>query len=115
MNGKHGKIGYICIGALAALLALLAVASYAAGAAYEAASEPEAAQEGAKDTRTYTLRDDGGTLSVFPERPERSDIPELKTEIETSGLREYDKSLLQSGIEVTGYEKLIGLLEDFSN
>ncbi|MDR1329943.1 MAG: hypothetical protein LBK23_10120 [Oscillospiraceae bacterium] len=112
MNGKRGKIGYICIGALAALLALLAVASYAAGAAYEAATEPEAAQEGVKDTRTYTLRDDGGTLSVFPEHP---DVPELKTEIETSGLREYDKNMLQSGIEVTGYEKLVGLLEDFSN
>ncbi|MDR2420793.1 MAG: hypothetical protein LBD49_01630 [Oscillospiraceae bacterium] len=93
-----GKKGYICALALAAALALLALASYAAYAGGAAAP--------------YVLREAGGRIKAFAGSPGE---PEIETDIEISGLREYDKQLLRRGIEVEGYENVAGLLEDFSN
>ncbi|MDR0445472.1 MAG: hypothetical protein LBH17_00295 [Oscillospiraceae bacterium] len=108
MNSKNGKVGFICVGALAALLAILALVSYAVGAAYEV----EKPGETPEDARLYVVRDIGGRVTAFSAD---ADIPAIETEIETSGLREYDRVLLRQGIEVTGYRELVGLLEDFSN
>lgn len=101
------KVFVFSVGALAVAFAGLAVTVYALGAQPAAIDEPvqTAAQQ-------YVLRSESGKITVFSGN---SELPEIETGIDTSHLREYDRQLLEQGIEIEGYEKMIGLLEDFSN
>ncbi len=94
------------VGALAVAFAGLAVTVYALGA------QTDGIMPAAAATREYTVRAENGKITVFPEN---TGLPEIETEIDTSGLREYDRQLLEHGIEVEGYRNMISLLEDFSN
>jgi len=60
----------------------------------------------------YTVRAENGRITVYPGDKTQ---PELYADIDLSRLREYDRALLEQGIEIDGYEGVIGLLEDFSN
>jgi hypothetical protein len=60
----------------------------------------------------YTLREYRGKIAVFSGA--FSAIPAIETDIDVAGLREYDRELLERGIEVDAYEGVLRLLEDFS-
>ncbi|MDR0839499.1 MAG: hypothetical protein LBN99_07685 [Oscillospiraceae bacterium] len=105
------KTVLLCAAAALILSGAAALAVYTA-----AAPEPQAAPATelpeVAPPRKYTLRATDGRVTVYVNGDE---IPEIVTGIDASGLREYDRALLERGIEVTGYENLLGLIEDFSN
>lgn len=99
------KVFLLIIGALAIAFAGFAVTVSALENA-QTVSRSEA------EAPAYTVRAENGKVTVYSGNP---DAPEIETAIDTSNLREYDKQLLEKGIEVDGYEKMLSLLEDFSN
>ncbi|MDR1217800.1 MAG: BofC C-terminal domain-containing protein [Oscillospiraceae bacterium] len=58
----------------------------------------------------YIIKADEGKVAVF--MPPGTD-PVIVTEIDVSTLRAHDRKLLENGIEIESYEKLIQSLEDF--
>lgn len=77
----------------------------------ERAAEPTIVQGIVYEEPLFILRAQDGKVVVF--RSDEQETLFLKTDIHVSGLREYDKKLLQNGIQVNSYEEVIGLLEDF--
>ena len=67
-----------------------------------ASPEPEA---------VYWVRAQDGLIQVF--LPNSPDLPALVTDISVARLRRYDQDMLCDGIEVTGHENLLHLLESF--
>lgn len=101
----------LCAAAIAFTAGTAAVITRATRSVPAAAIMGEQTTQSA-DTRQYILREHNGRLAVFlAGRAE----PLLQTDMTTHNLRHYDRELLLRGIEVTGYENLLGLLEDFSN
>lgn len=92
--------------ACAAAIALITGLAAAAASAAELQAELAAATE----TEVFTVRSVDGRLAVESD----AQAPRI-TQIDASALREYDRELLENGIEVAGYENLLSLLEDFSN
>ena len=95
----------LSIGALAVIFAGFAITVRVLGAQPDTATPPTAYTQ-------YVVRTESGKVTVFPSG---SGLPEIETDIDTANLREYDRQLLDHGIEVEGYENMICLLEDFSN
>lgn len=60
----------------------------------------------------YVLRSYEGCICVFESG---EDNPVIRTDITLEALRETDQALLESGITVDSYEKLIRILEDFDS
>ena len=101
---KRRKV-LIITGAVAAAFAGLAITVVALGTK-PAVSDPVIS------SAQYLVRAESGKVTVFKKN---SELPVFNTEIDTSGLREYDRRLLEQGIEIEGYDNMVGLLEDFSN
>ena len=105
MNFIKRKVFLLSTGAAAIVAAGFAITVRALGA------QPDSAVS-QHDASQYVVRAESGKVTVFPNS---SGLPEIETDIDTATLREYDRALLERGIEVEGYENMIGLLEDFSN
>ena len=102
---KKRKVLIVSAGAAAVAFAGLAITVHALGA------RPPAAGPAAPPSQ-YIVRAEHGRVAVYPEG---SGLPEFDAGIDFSGLREYDRKLLERGIVIEGHENMIGLLEDFSN
>ena len=80
----------------------------------EVEEQPEIRQETAAmeeidDEPPYTLTEESGSIViVYKGETYGTDIP-------TSGLRQYDRDLLKSGIKAETYEELLMLLEDLNS
>lgn len=62
----------------------------------------------------YVLKDYNGLVGVFYKETE-SEGPIMQTEIDVNGLRAVDRELVEKGIEVSSYEAVLKLIEDFSS
>ena len=102
---KKRKVLIISTAAVAVAFAGLAITVHALG------TRPTAAEPAASPPQ-YIVRAERGRVSVYPEG---SALPEFDAGIDFSGLREYDRKLLERGIVIEGHENMIALLEDFSN
>ncbi len=75
-------------------------------------SAVDAAGGSGANNQIYILKDTEGLIAVFT--PENMEVPVITSEIKTESLRATDKSRLQRGITVLGYDNVLKLLEDFS-
>ena len=99
------------------LFGAIAAAAIAAGAltgsvlgTFDGAAPLQRKQEpAAREAFTLKVRD--GKIAVFMGGDMES--PAAETDIPVSGLREYDRGLLEEGIEAGSYEEVLALLEDF--
>ena len=102
---KNRKVLLFATGAAAVIFAGVAITISAVGTQSSGAAVLETPSK-------YIVREESGRVAVFSGDSER---PEIYTDINTSRLREYDRALLENGIEIEGYDSVIGILEDFSN
>lgn len=93
---------------LALIMASLTAASFKTG---EAPDTNSAAAERADGG--FVIMEHGGRIAVFASSD--LDIPLTVTNIRVSSLRESDRLLLSSGLEVTDEAELAQLLEDFGS
>ena len=89
----------LCIAAVALITGSAALATSAAETELPADAD-----------RAYVVRAVNGRLTI-----DSSSEASFVADIDVSALRKYDRELLAQGIEVTGRENLLSLLEDFSN
>ena len=97
--------------------ATIALITGATAFAVSVADSPQTLGSTAAES-VYTLRSVDGLLAVESDSTLAADANGrlgVDMSIEVSGLRRYDRELLELGIEVTGYDNLLSLLEDFSN
>lgn len=93
--------------AVAIFMALSCSAGAAAVSMQEIAKEQESTLN---KTMLYTFMDYQGKICIF----QHGELV-LDTGINTDGLRNRDRQLLEAGIETYSYEDILSLLEDFSS
>ena len=59
----------------------------------------------------YIIRSHNGKIALFTN--DFTTTPTVETDIDVNMLRAYDRQLLERGIEVSTYEEVLRLLEDF--
>ena len=114
-----GRTELIMMKRTAAILCAAALAMITGATAFAfSVAESSGTLGRSKDESVFTLRSVDGKLAVESNGPlviDGAGRLSIDCAIEVSGLRRYDRELLERGIEVTGYENLLSLLEDFSN
>jgi len=107
MTKKTLKAGILALSAFVALLACVYTASEMSGQGAEDAPPQSVAEE--QGGGKYLVQTYNGKITLF------SDGAVIETDIDVSGLRAYDRQLLENGIEAYTYEEVLQLLEDFSS
>jgi hypothetical protein len=102
-------------GALTALAVGLSVALVLASPLLGMIGAPRASEDAGVFARGdgdsgYIIKADGGKVAVFMPP---GDDPVIVTGIDVSTLRAHDRALLENGIAIDSYEKLVQSLEDF--
>ena len=107
MTKKTIKAGILVLTASTALLACAYTVNTVSGESVEDLSHvsKSAEQYGGK----YLVRTYNGKIAFF------TDGAVIETDIDVSGLRAYDRQLLENGIAACTYEEVLQLLEDFSS
>ena len=84
-----------------------------AGAGQSARPEPPPLVADAEQAGKYIVRAHNGKIALFTD--DFTLTPAIETDIDISGLRAYDRRLLENGIVVSTYEDVLRLLEDFGS
>lgn len=100
---------FVFIGAAALMLLALAFRPGESSAAAEAAPVLVETEE----QESYWLRAFNGHIAVFFDGD--AEKPAIETTIDVDTLRDYDRQLLENGIEAKTYEDVLKLLEDFGS
>ncbi|MCL2407994.1 MAG: hypothetical protein FWC96_00045 [Oscillospiraceae bacterium] len=107
MTKKTIKAGILALTASAALLTCMYTVSAVSGYGAEAPPSASAAME--QGGGKYLVRAYNGKIAYF------TGGEVVETDIDVSGLRAYDRQLLENGIAAYTYEEVLQLLEDFSS
>jgi hypothetical protein len=109
-------VAAVTVAALCTAAAAIALArasdSPSGGVEHDTKAAQSQSPEQSQSPALYTLREYRGKVAVFTGGFD--EIPAIETDIDVSGLREYDRKLLSDGIPVEAYEGVLRLLEDFA-
>ena len=101
---KNKMLTVVVFGAIIAAVTMTGLAAFAGRIPEENAAVQQVSPK-------FMLKEYNGVIAVFLE----DGTPAVETGIAVSQLREFDRLLLEQGIEAESYEELLSLLEDFGS